>query len=574
MRQFERTADFGAEKAATAANSGVASVVGAIGRAFGFFRRFGRHEKPDDEAAARPARAHARRARDDNGLQAGIDRLEMEIVRLEGELDQVYTSVVRGADSVKRDEYDGGYQELSPLLERARELKEGLRERRAELLRRKREAARQSRLSESVPVEGTGARQPTAPRTAKGPPVARDDPVGNPGLRRAIARAAPNISFSDSSQRVIFEKVLHDLADEDADIRRAAAARVSEFGGPEMSDILLAALEDHDGKVRIAALNSLALVGDRSAKQVFIRYTSDTDYLLRLAALRGLARVGDEATSQYLFVGLEDAHASVRKAAATYLGWRRDKSATKMLVSMLHDEDEDLRCAVATALGSIRDDRAVLSLIRALADRNPAVRRKAKKALANTLGEEIDADVEAGEEALQSRIAELREWWKKARVDKHFQRRGGLPLADVGEEPYAPAPRLDEGPAAVRQDEGPAAVRQDVGPAAVRQDEGTPLDEAPPASVTAAPATADVPKADVAAADLSKGDPPAGSAAKPAAADAANAIDGLSSLGLEGLDLSIGGAAIGTAEEDDKFESLLGSDLGLSNIVTADGEKK
>ena len=382
-------------------------------------------------------------------------KLEYEIARLEDDLDQVYSQVVRGAGYVASESLDPDMLDLRGSLEQARGLKRDLRAKRAEISRLKREGARQHRLMRTVGIElPTAASRVVTADTQVGPPRDADSPIG-PKVRRAILRAVKRAEFTDDSRRAVFDKYVHDLFEVDPEIRRTAAVRLGEFEGSVTVEILNAAIEDADERVRVAAINSLALVGDHATAVIFERFVDDPSHLIRLGALRGLARVVNQGVHSALIDGLEDDQTPVRRAAAGYLGWRKDKRATKSLIRALHDEDETVRGAAASSLGDICDDRAVLSLIRALKDESMTVREAAKMALEATIGEEVKVEILSQEESYDEQIEDFKRWWGENRVDKHIERTGGLTMDEPIKAPLpaplpaAPAPQAQPTDAAL-----------------------------------------------------------------------------------------------------------------------------
>ncbi|MBW2277168.1 MAG: HEAT repeat domain-containing protein [Deltaproteobacteria bacterium] len=370
--------------------------------------------------------------------------LELEIARLERELDQIYSRVVSEAGHASADWLDSDAEDLSSAIAHARSLKAALRDRRAELTRRHRESARQSRLLKSVgiqvsPLSGSsGAQRRDASRS---PGRQADEP--SPRMTKAVAKLARQIVFEDSAEQTTFDATSDDLLDLDPEIRRAAVARMAEINVPGTTAVLEAALEDTDDRVRVTALNSVALIGDPSSTGLLRDYARNSSHYMRLAALRGLANIGDERDDPILFAGLDDNNSAVRRAAATYLGWRGVQAATKPLIRALHDDEADVRAAAVAALGNIDDDRAVLSLIRALGDPVRDVREMAKESLEGLLEQSVGLDVSAAGEHIVQRITELKQWWQQTRADRRLDQKVELP--EPGEVAAAkPAPREPE----------------------------------------------------------------------------------------------------------------------------------
>ncbi len=434
-------------------------IVRALGKTVGFF---GRMSLPRPRLPSREKKPRAERADLVPSQPADHEGLQVEIDRMERELDSVYAQVVKGAGAVSRNGVAAGGPDLADLLERSRELKERLGERRAEMARLERDRAREKRLSRNVSLEADlreQRRRPTAQPEQQAPEGRGKRAMADPHKRKALDKAARNVSLGDGSQQVIFEKALQDLLEDDAEIRRAAVVRLGELRDRSLVGVLAEVLEDRNNNVVTAALNALALLGSDACEPLFGRFASSPDHHLRLASLRGLAKVETESAGRSILNALGDENAQVRKGAATYLGWRRERAAVRGLMQTLHDENEQVRAAAAGALGLIRDERAVLSLIRSIGDPELGVREAAKNALESVLETPVDIDIDIDIDPFDARLEELKDWWKKARIDRHVT--GEVQLPDLGgikaSRPRPPPPEPPE-PAAPSEPAPPPPV--------------------------------------------------------------------------------------------------------------------
>jgi hypothetical protein len=515
-------------------DDGINAAARAIGRAVGFFRR--RDPRKEQSEAEQPKRTTRRRA--STVSKASHDAGKAEISRIEAELDRVYGAIVAGAGAERVAGASTAASELNDLIMRARSLKDQLRERRLDLARLERVAARERQLRPSRASEPPPA--PREPQRRREPE--RPRPVG--ALEREIERVQnAREGFADASDRLVFERLARNLADEDPEVRRTAAGQLGELGPPAVR-VLSLAVDDSSERVRVAALNALARIGSPAASPLFRSLAADKNHHLRLASLRGLAKAGDPEANRSLVDALEDEHPLIRKTAATLLGWREVRTALRPLLSALRDEDQEVRAAAATSLGSLRDDRAVLSLIRVLLDDTMSVREAALAALRTITGESLEVDLAAVDE---EQLAALKEWWRTARVDTRLGEVGGpaLPEGVPAAKAVAAAPAPAKKPAkakAAPAKAAPAAAAPKEEPAVAEPAVEEPVEEAP------APAE--------------EYESLLGPAEEAAPEEAAAANPDLDSL----LDASLGGGPAEGEEEGEgaggeEYESLLDGDL-------------
>jgi HEAT repeat protein len=414
------------EPKASAVDALARSVGGALGRVARLVhspRRAPRGARPTVTAGA------AARARGDSPTpSAALARLEplrarltSEVARLEQETTRLHKMLASSA-ALRTGQGRQGARSLEGLLERSRAVRERLYETRQELVRIERHIARERLLLSRT------ADQPT-PRAAVRPPPRRPGQRSDalrakraaPG-RTAMAKALQRLGSCDRTQRLAVAKLAEDLMDDDPDLRRSAALRLGTFGSPAATELLLAAVQDPSERVCLAALNTLASLRDTSAVQAFRHFLHHDSSALRLAALRGLAHTDSRAlTVEDLTIALEDVDSSVRQAAATLLGWRQDDAPALAgrvgaLAFALRDADPGVRVAAAEALGSLGERQAVLSLMRAVGDEHQAVRQAALSALRTLVGEQVEST--GAELEPEARVAVLKRWWQRARVDQ------------------------------------------------------------------------------------------------------------------------------------------------------------
>jgi hypothetical protein len=343
--------------------------------------------------------------------------MAQEIERLEHELERLHGTIASGGRGPGA-AFDSGGLSLNAFMDRVRQLRDQLDEKRSELSRIERGIARERQLlghpagtdeSKVVATPASTESAPTAPR-AKNPTTLVGPALGN-ALREA--------KIADRSEYVLVEGLAEGLASDEAEVRRQAVAKLGSRPRPVVSLLLLAA-NDPEDSVRLAALGALTGQRHPTLAGLFRRFLRDTNPALRLAALRGLASIDEpQVTHGDLVAALEDSDAGVRRVAASVLSWHREDAKVPLktmhaLGLALYDQDEAVRVSAAEALGTAGDDRMVLALIRAVGDSSEAVSKAAQRSLHSVVGPEIDSIAQGAPAG--ARVDALKVWWRAARV--------------------------------------------------------------------------------------------------------------------------------------------------------------
>jgi HEAT repeat protein len=202
------------------------------------------------------------------------------------------------------------------------------------------------------------------------------------------------------------------LADQNADVRLAAAGVAVRLRAQGLGSRLSVWLADPDSRIRLSAAEALAARPDPLALGALGRASSDADAGVRAAVARALGaslrpeavvpllgrlddpvpevrrqvvlslgRLRDARAVIPLLAKVEDPAGVVRRAAARALGALGDARAVGALVLVLRDSDESVRVAAVEAVGRLGDPSAASSVIAALADPAEAVRSAAVRAL-------------------------------------------------------------------------------------------------------------------------------------------------------------------------------------------------
>lgn len=204
------------------------------------------------------------------------------------------------------------------------------------------------------------------------------------------------------------EALIGALADENPDVRRAAAHAFSRYGQPEAVPLLLPRLQDPDRWVRVFAVRALGRSGETRIAEALRGALGDDDLHVRAETLAALARLG---TVVELPAGLEqDPSFHVRAALARALGESTDPGDLDLLLRLESDRSVTVRAAALEAAAARLGDAHTDALSRHIDDADWPVRAAAARAAA-LVGEAApalidramaDPDVRVRTAALQS----------------------------------------------------------------------------------------------------------------------------------------------------------------------------
>jgi len=231
-------------------------------------------------------------------------------------------------------------------------------------------------------------------------------------------------------------KLIELLQDENADVRRTAAAALGSLHVASAAGPLIRSLKDEDPWVRVAAIHALGRIGDPVALGPLARLMrtpgpeqmdcaeraiaaiggpraftllsaalNDGRVERRVAAIRALGVVGTPEAADLLIAALDDSYSSARNEAIEVLGRFKGPAAARAvapLIAILHDEEvereeeplgariripRDLRSRkterilAIRSLGELADSRATEVLLDALKDPDWQTRGEALQAL-------------------------------------------------------------------------------------------------------------------------------------------------------------------------------------------------
>ncbi len=211
-------------------------------------------------------------------------------------------------------------------------------------------------------------------------------------LREEAARVLAGLGGSGSAAQAAAE-LTYALADDDPDVRQAAASSLGQLGpaSPQVTPALIHALADDSWRVRQAAASSLGQLGPASPEvtPALIHALADDSLSVRQAAASSLVQLGQASpqVTPALIHALADAGSwQVHQAAASSLVQLGQASpqVTPALIAALADADYDVRQAAASSLIQLgQASSAVLqALSAALTDVDSDVRGTAAVSLA------------------------------------------------------------------------------------------------------------------------------------------------------------------------------------------------
>ncbi|MFO0612010.1 MAG: HEAT repeat domain-containing protein [Polyangiaceae bacterium] len=197
--------------------------------------------------------------------------------------------------------------------------------------------------------------------------------------------AALALSFATSAQAFVWpnvpDRIARALESSDASERRTAAQQIRDLPSELAEPLVKKALADEDDQVRIAAASAAVLFHLKGIGDTVIPWLSETDSRLRLAACDVILVSPSPRAVQALGRVLADQSPLVRIGAAHAMGASGSADAVSPLLGHLDDSAPDVRAEVASALGRLGDGRAVLPLVSKIRDAAPEVRRRVARSL-------------------------------------------------------------------------------------------------------------------------------------------------------------------------------------------------
>jgi len=231
----------------------------------------------------------------------------------------------------------------------------------------------------------------------------------------AVENCLKKAKFSLRSDAIVFEKSLHDLLDEEMDIKRLAVSEFGKLGNRHAAPVLKEALKLNDPELQAEIINSLIQLEDKEVFNICKSFLNHEYSGIRTACIRGLYKIGQSQSVPLLIEAIKDENVEARNSAAMFLGWLEAKPAVPSLLQAAVDADLRVRKSAILSLANIRDEGSVLPLIRLLSDDSSEIREKTLNALERITGEAITFNNSANKKERLKNIDDLKEWWIKKR---------------------------------------------------------------------------------------------------------------------------------------------------------------
>lgn len=164
------------------------------------------------------------------------------------------------------------------------------------------------------------------------------------GCRNAVVEALSAIG------RPAVAPILGELA-AGGEHRKFLVDTLGAIGEDDSTSMLIRILADEDPNLRVAAAEALRHIGSADAKTALRSCLASSDRPLRLASLDGLAMLQATVPIAEITGSLEDP--LLRKSALRLLGWSRDPGAAIALIAALSDDKRALHPVATVALATL-----------------------------------------------------------------------------------------------------------------------------------------------------------------------------------------------------------------------------
>jgi HEAT repeat protein len=248
------------------------------------------------------------------------------------------------------------------------------------------------------------------------------------GCRNAVVEALSAIG------RPAVAPILGELA-AGGEHRKFLVDTLGAIGEGEATSMLIRILADQDPNLRVAAAEALRHLGGAEAKAALRTCLQAADRPLRLAALDGLAMLQAAVPIAEIAGSLEDP--LLRKAAFRLLGWSRDPASAVALIAALSDDKRALHPAATEALATLirNADDPGGAIVRAVA----AIDGEAQLNVVGVLASDDEVRRRAAATILgASGAAEFASTLARALVDPSMAEACAAALAELGPDAVGP----------------------------------------------------------------------------------------------------------------------------------------
>jgi len=202
-----------------------------------------------------------------------------------------------------------------------------------------------------------------------------------------LIRAATARSFEVMSGDDVRSDVIKLAADENIEVRRAAAHALRAFPAPETNALLLKFVKDSDAAILAHAADSIGILMVTEGRDAVIELLSHADVRVRRAATSTVVKLGSgiakRALLRLLSERLFDSDGKVRLYAIKGLHLVKDEKTVTVLGALIQDPMQEVRLATLEAMANTGHASAVDGISGALEDDNKIIRKAAISALAD-----------------------------------------------------------------------------------------------------------------------------------------------------------------------------------------------
>jgi len=214
-------------------------------------------------------------------------------------------------------------------------------------------------------------------------------------------------------KRVDLEQILHDLKDNDPEIKKMAAKAI--LKDPSCSGQFIASILKGADKPTATAIYDVLFDDENDYPDIFLEAAADPDPRVRRQAIRYLFRRG-LFTVEDGMGWLNDSDPYVRRRVISYLFWINDHSVLESLIHLaVNDPDPMVRKDSLRLVGIWGSREDVPHVIHTLDDRSLVVRVQAIRTMKRLTGEDFGEPLGVSDDEFEWIVAKWQGWWELMR---------------------------------------------------------------------------------------------------------------------------------------------------------------
>ncbi len=193
-----------------------------------------------------------------------------------------------------------------------------------------------------------------------------------------------------SSSPAVEDALIGVLADDDPDLRSAAAEALGKSRSASLEEKIRSAMPSLRGEAKAAAVHVLGDLEGDGPFQTLMELASSPDTAIRAEAIRALGKKRSGLLeSESLLAAINDGNPLVRAAAAVCLGAAGSPGPVSHLERLIRDKDQSVGAAAAESLARVGGPESAAVLMDRFAEAGPRLRR----AIIRSLGSFADKEV-------------------------------------------------------------------------------------------------------------------------------------------------------------------------------------